>query len=37
METNYELPTEIVNMMLAESKPKIDWQLTKAWADYMEE
>lgn len=41
METNYEMPKEVIDMMLAneniKAKETIDWQLTNAWADYMEE
>lgn len=44
METNYEMPEEIIEMILANAsetvvvtpKANVDWQLENAWADYME-
>ena len=42
METNYELPIEVTEMILANAeadthpKGNINWELETAWADYME-
>ena len=43
MDTNYEMPEEIIEMLLAnasetvvKAKANVDWQLENAWADYME-